>query len=214
MKHIRNCFRKSLCLVLIVGCCGAFAGSFEDFFAAIHGDFDTTLTGLFKRGFDPNTKDAKGEPGLVIAMREHSLKAAASLIAQPDIDVDALNAAGESALMMAALKGDMAGVQLLLAHGAKVNKPGWSALHYAASGPDVQIVNLLLDRGAEIDASSPNGSTPLMLASQYGSEDSVKLLLQRGADVKRRNQLDLDAVDFARKSGRAPVVNLVERAAH
>jgi ankyrin repeat protein len=188
------------------------AGSFEDFFSAIRNDNASLLASLLNRGFDPNTKDEKGQPGLTIAMQERSPKAADSLLARPDIDVNALNAAGESALMIAAIRGNMPGVQSLLAHGAKVNQPGWSALHYAASGPDVNIVRLLLDRGAEIDAGSPNGSTPLMLAAQYGPEDSVRLLLQRGADVKRRNQLDLGAVDFARKSGRESVVKLIEQA--
>jgi hypothetical protein len=216
MNDIRNYFNKSLHLIVVIGLCVAFsgarAGSFDDFFSAIRNDNASKLASLLSRGFDPNTRDEKGQPGLTIAMREQSPKAAAALLARPDIDVNALNSAGESALMMAALKGDMADVQLLLARGAKVNQPGWSALHYAATGPNVNIVQLLLDRGAAIDAASPNNSTPLMLAAQYGPEDSVRLLLKRGADVKRHNQLDLGAVDFARKSGREPVVKLIEQA--
>jgi hypothetical protein len=70
---------------------------------------------------------------------------------------------------------------------------------------------LLLDRGAPIDAKSPNGSTPLMMAARYGAEASVDLLLARGADAKRRNDLNLDAADFARQGGRD---FLVERLLH
>ena len=135
-------------------------------------------------------------------MQERSLKAAGVLLARPATDVNALNAAGESALMMAALKGDLTGAQLLLERGAQVNKTGWSPLHYAATGPEPKLVALLIDRGADLNAGSPNGTTALMMAAQYGSEDSVKLLLSRGADPKRRSQLDLNAVDFARKAGR------------
>ena len=112
--------------------------------------------------------------------------------------------------MMAALKGDLAAAQLLLDRGAKVSQPGWSALHYAATGPEPKLVQLLLDRGAEVNAASPNGTTPLMMAAQYGSEDSVSLLLARGADVNRRNQKDLRAVDFARLSGREQLVRKLE----
>ena len=188
----------------------ASAGSFEDFFVAIRNDNTATVNELLSRGFDPNTRDAKGQPGLTIAMQEHSLKAALALLAHPAVDVNALNQAGESALMMAALKGDLDGVQLLLEHGAKVNQTGWSPLHYAATGLNPQVVQLLLSRGAELDAGSPNGTTPLMMAAQYGSEDSVKLLLDSGADPKRRNQLDLGVVDFARRAGRDALVKRLE----
>ena len=71
-------------------------------------------------------------------------------------------------------------------------------------------MKLLLDRGADIDAASPNGTTPLMMAAQYGADDSVKLLLQRGADLSKRNQRGLGPVDFARLSGREPLVRLLE----
>jgi ankyrin repeat protein len=53
-----------------------------------------------------------------------------------------------------------------------------------------------------VDARSPNGSTPLMMAARYGSEASVDLLLARGANPKLRNQRDLSAADFARMDGR------------
>jgi len=118
------------------------------------------------------------------------------------IDVNALNQADESALMLAALRSDLTSSQRLIERGAMVNRSGWSALHYAASGSDARIVALLLDRGADIDAGSPNRSTPLMMAARYGSEACVSLLLARGADARRRNELDLGAADFARLAGR------------
>jgi len=194
--------RKILYLILAVATFSASAGSFEDFFIAIRNDNTSTLGDLLRRGFDPNTADERGQPGLTTAMQEHSLRAAKLLLAQPGLQIDALNAAGESALMMAARKGEAEGLKLLLERGAKINRPGWSPLHYAAGGPDPEIVRTLLDRGAEIDAPAPNGTTPLMMAAQYGSEDSVKLLLQRGADPGKRNQKNLSAADFAKLAGR------------
>ena len=61
---------------------------------------------------------------------------------------------------------------------------------------------MLLDRGAPIDAPSPNRSTPLMMAARYGAEANVDLLLARGADLRLRNDLDLDAADFAKLGAR------------
>ncbi|MES3015542.1 MAG: ankyrin repeat domain-containing protein [Pseudomonadota bacterium] len=186
------------------------AGSYEDFFIAIKNDNAGNVSSLLARGFDPNTRDPKGQTGLNIALLERSAKTTKLLLAQPGIDVNLLNDAGESPLMMAALKGDTSAAQMLLERGAKVNQPGWSALHYAATGPDAGLVKLLLDRGAELNAGSPNGTTPLMMAAQYGTEDSVSLLLARGADVNRRNEKDLRAVDFARMSGREALVRKLE----
>lgn len=202
-------FKTLLYLFVIVGFSSASAGSYEDFFIAVRNDNVGNVKDLLQRGFDPNTRDARGNSGLAIAMQAQSPKAARALLAVPAVDVDAINQAGESALMLAALKGDLDGLGLLLDRGAHVNQPGWSALHYAATGPEAQAVRLLLDRGAEVNATSPNGTTPLMMAAQYGTEDSVKLLLDRGADIKLRNQRELTAVDFARLSGREPLTRML-----
>ena len=205
-------FKIFLYVVALAAFSPAKAGSYEDFFSAIRNDNASTLETLLARGFDPNTRDPKGQLGLTMALQEGSPKAARLLIGRPETDLNALNNAGESPLMMAALKGDLPGAQLLLERGAKVNQPGWSALHYAATGPEPKIVQLLLQRGAEIDTVSPNDTTPLMMAAQYGTEESVRLLLARGASANRANQKNMRAVDFARLSGREPLIKMLERA--
>jgi ankyrin repeat protein len=206
-------FKALAYLIVALAVSSASAGSYEDFFVAIRNDNASSVASLLERGFDPNTRDPKGQPGLTIALQERAAKTAKLLLSQPQTDVNALNEAGESPLMMAALKGDLTAVQLLLDRGAKVNQPGWSPLHYAATGPEPKIVQLLIERGAEIDATSPNDTTPLMMAAQYGSEDSANLLLTRGADAGRRNQKGLRAVDFARISSRQALVKRLEQAA-
>ena len=208
---MRNYFKFAMYSLMAIGFSISYAGSFEDFFIAIRNDNSGIVSGLLQRGFDPNTRDEKGQPGLVMAMQEQSLKAAAALLSHPAIEIDALNKAGESALMMAALKGELTGTRLLLERGAKVNQAGWSALHYAATGAEPALVRLLLDKGADVNAASPNGSTPLMMAAQYGSEDSVKLILAAGADPKRRNQRDLGAAHFARLAGRESLAVALEK---
>ena len=206
-----NHLKKIVSSIALVAVFSAQAGSYEDFFIAIKNDNASNLASLLERGFDPNTRDPKGQPGLTMALQEGSPKTVKLLIDRPGVDLDALNNAGESPLMMAALKGDMASAQLLLDRGAKVNLPGWSPLHYAATGPAPTLVRLLLDRGADINAGSPNDTTPLMMAAQYGTEESVNLLLARGADVNRKNQKGLRAVDFAKLSGREPLVKKLDR---
>lgn len=190
----------------------ASAGSYEDFFVAIQRDDGVTVESLLRRGFDPNTSDAKGQPGLCVAVQADSLRAAAALLRAPNLDVNALNADKESALMLAALRGQSDMVRTLLARDADVNQPGWTALHYAASGTSsyqAEIIALLLDHYAYIDAASPNGSTPLMMAAQYGTSESVELLLREGADPSLRNQLRLNAVEFALRAERKDVAKTI-----
>lgn len=172
------------------------------FFRAVNVDNPATVRELLERGFDPNTLSEKGQMPLYLAMREGSFRVAEVLLAHPKLRLDATNAAGETALMMAAMRGHLDWVRHLLDRGAALEREGWTPLHYAASGPETPVVALLLDRGARIDAPSLNRSTPLMMASRYGPESSVNLLLARGANATLRNDLGLGAADFARLGGR------------
>jgi len=198
MKMIKNIAY----LLVIFFVSSAQAGAYDDFFRAAIGDDATTVRQLIRRGVDANSRDPNGQTALFLSLRQGSFKVADALLAERTLDVDALNGADESALMMAALKGHTDWVKRLLERGAQVNKPGWSPLHYAATGPEPAVVKMLLDRGAAIDAASPNHSTPLMMAAQYGNEASVELLLARGADPKARNDRSLAAGDFARLAKR------------
>lgn len=200
--NIKQNFRKIIYLFVLIGYSVASAGSYEDFFSALDRNDHQSITRLLERGFDPNTRDAQGRPGLFVALQKESFDAAQALFRHPKIEVNALNNNDESALMMAAMKGQLQWCKQLLDRGAVVNKPGWTPLHYAASGNDHQVVALLLDKGAAIDALSPNGSTPVMMAALYGSEASVNLLVTRGADIRRKNDLGLDVSDFASRGGR------------
>ena len=184
------------------------AGSYDDFFVAVQRDDAQTINVLLRRGFDPNTLDPKGLSGLFLAVRDQSLKAASALIDWPKTNVELRTAQNESPLMMASLKGQLDLVRKLIDRGADVNKPGW-ALHYAATNGHLKIIELLLDENAYIDAASPNGSTPLMMAAQYGTAAAVKLLLEAGADATVRNQLGLTAIDFAYRASRADSAELI-----
>jgi ankyrin repeat protein len=189
---------------------GAHAGAYEDFFRAIELDDARTLTRLLQRGFDPNTPDPQGQVGLFLALRGGSDQAVQVLLAHPELKADATNTTDETPLMMAALRGAMEPAMRLIERGARLDRSGWTPLHYAASGPSTAMVKMLLDRGAPIDARSPNGTTPLMMAARYGVEEAAALLLERGADAALLNQLDLSAADFARAAGRDGLVKRLE----
>jgi uncharacterized protein len=195
-------FRKFLYLVVVIGCSCVNAGAYEDFFIAINRDDDWGVARLLEQGFDPNSRDPKGQTGLILALRDDSPRVAEALWKSKALDVNVENASGENALMMAALRGQVAWMQRLLGRGAAMHKDGWAPIHYAATGPEVKAVALLLERGAPVEALSPDKDTPLMMAARYGAEGSVDLLLARGASASMKNGRNLDAVDLARAGGR------------
>lgn len=186
------------------------ADSYVDFFRAVNVDNARTVAELLDKGFDPNTLNESGQVALYIAMREDSPKVAALLLASPKLNVDATNAAGETPLMMAALKGQLDWARSLLERGAKVQKPGWSPVHYAATGPSTELLALMLDRGADINARAPDMSTPLMMAVRFGPEDSVKLLVKRGAEKSYINERNVTAADLARHADKRWLLPLLE----
>jgi ankyrin repeat protein len=202
-------FKLFVYLIVLIGFSLSRAGSFDDFFAAIKQDDAKTVSNLIQRGFDPNTRNATGDHPLILALREPSPKVLAVLLAWPKIDVEARNRQDESPLMIAALKGMTDAVSQLLDKGADVNKPGWTALHYAATHGHLQIMNLLLEQHAYVDAESPNGTTPLMMAAMYGTPSAVKLLLEAGADPLLKNQLGLTAIDFAYRANRKESADII-----
>lgn len=200
-----NCrfhFQYLVYLVLALSFSSAHADKQVDFFRAVQLDDVRTVQRLLDEGLNPNSLNEKGQPGLFVAMRDDAPKVAAALLAHPRVNVDLVNASDETPLMMAALRGNLALAEQLIARGAAINRPGWAPLHYACTGPETRMAALLLQRGAVIEALSPNRSTPLMMAARYGPESSVELLLARGAQLQVRNDAGMTAVDFATSAGR------------
>lgn len=189
----------------------ALAGVYDDFFKAIQLDNARDIEQLLARGFDPNTPNPQGVPALLKATQEQSFKAAAVLAAHAQTQIDPRSERNESPLMLAALRGQEALVQTLVARGAEVNKAGWTPLHYAATGGHVRVIAFLLGAQAEIDAGASNGTTPLMMAAMYGNAASVKLLLESGADPEIRNAQQLSALDFAQRAGRSDSAALIRQ---
>jgi ankyrin repeat protein len=204
-----NYIKKLSYLIVLMGFSGANAGSFDDFFKAIKIDDDVALQRLLQRGFDPNTPDSSGVPGLVVAIKEPSPKVVRVLANWPTTKVEVRNAVDESPLMLAALAGELEICRLLIQKNADVNKPGWAPLHYAATNGHLTVMRLLLEENAYIDAASPNGTTPLMMAAHYGTPAAVKLLLEAGADPLLKNIQGLTALDFSIRGNREDSASLI-----
>ena len=186
-----------------------------DFFRAVQMDDAGTVKSLLAAGVNPNQPNpAGGEPALVLAVREGSMRVFQVLLDHPGIQPDAPAVNGNTALMMAAFKRNGPAVEALIAHGAAVRRPGWTALHYAAASGDEDSARLLLKRGAQVDAVSPPASgsyTPLMMAAREGKQEMAVFLLGQGANPQLKNTEGLTAAQIAERAGRTDIAEAIRQ---
>lgn len=93
-----------------------------------------------------------------------------------------------AALLLAAAKsGDVQSVQEALDNGADMfadDEDGMNAIHHAAGGGHTEVISLLAARDASgLSTTATDGSTALHLASYYGSQEAVELLLELKSSV-------------------------------
>ncbi len=158
----------------------------------------STVKSLVSQGVSPNIMDPKGELMLNLAIRDKSDAVVSYLLANKATDVDISNKFGETPLMMASIGGNLDLVKtLVIQNKAQVNHIGWTPLHYASSTGQLEVAQFLIANGAIIDSLSPSNTTPLMMAVLGGNEQLIKLLLDKGADLKLRNDQGLTAIDIA-----------------
>ena len=142
-------------------------------------------------------------------------------------------------LMSATIEGHIDTVSLLLEKGADVNAwthTGSTALKYASEYGYTDIISLLLANGADVNAEDNNGKTALMAATEYGwwtkefddddedgfnlpsltkaeiegqIDNTVSLLLEKGADVNAEDNNGNTALHYASKHGYTEIEKLI-----
>lgn len=107
--------------------------------------------------------------------------------------INAQDARGRTALHWGAQRGDPNAVELLLNAGADANAVDelkHTPLLFAASSGIPRMVELLLLRRADANFANTGGDTPLHYAARHRDDvESVKVLIQAGAQVDRKNAL-------------------------
>ncbi|XP_053713468.1 cyclin-dependent kinase 4 inhibitor B [Synchiropus splendidus] len=116
-------------------------------------------------------------------------------------------------LTSAAARGDATEVEHLLRLGVDVNGVnsfGRTALQVMMMG-STQVARVLLDQGAEPNVPDRStGRTPLHDAAQAGFVESVRLLVQSGADAQARDHRNQRPVDLATSEGHSDIVEFLE----
>ncbi|MBS1824344.1 MAG: ankyrin repeat domain-containing protein [Acidobacteria bacterium] len=127
-----------------------------------------TVKLLLEKGADTTVTEVRGNTALVDAARTDNTEAI-RLLLEHKVDLDAGDFGGITALGHAASHSNIAAMKMLLAKGAKVN---------VALKRELKVKNGLI---------AVSFQTPLMSAAAKGSIESVRMLLDAGADVKARD---------------------------
>jgi serine/threonine-protein phosphatase 6 regulatory ankyrin repeat subunit B len=114
----------------------------------------------------------------------------------------------DGALATAVSRGQVAIIELLIAHGARVDQlddNGQTPLHMAAVYNYGAAVQALLKAGSRVDCVNAGGDTPLMEAANTGNAGMVKLLAKK-ADVNLANLHGDTALMLAARGGYFEIV--------
>ena len=148
---------------------------------------------------------------LCAAVKSGNHAAVERLLEAGDVDTNAMDHAGHSALSIAVASGFTEVAALLIVHHADVaaaGAHGATALHVASQKGDTVAVELLVQHEAPLNAQDENGATPLCRAAFDGQLACVSLLMLAGADVGVQAR-GLTAQQLAEQKGHKAVVALL-----
>lgn len=170
---------------------------------------------LIARGAPVDARNNAGFSAAMLCARENQTGIAEALL-HAGADVLVKNhASGETALNMAAQRGFLKMVELMLRNAITADdrndpdKNGASPLWWAARGGHTEVVRVLCSKKADVNQANRQGQTPLMMAAASGNEDSVKELLAGGARKELLDSEQKSALDYAREAGHSALLDLL-----
>lgn len=181
--------------------------------ALVYGAADAVKAKLLvDAGANVNAAAGTGRTPLLVAASVPGNSATVRLLLEHGADWKAADRMGANPLLASAKAGNLEAVRMLVERGADVNYnpvPGGSALHFAVGNRDVATVRYLLAHDAKpnllLNFAVPmrhgkiglDRISPLMWAASYGPIESVKALLEAGADVNAKDVRGMTPLMFA-----------------
>ncbi|CAH3150822.1 unnamed protein product [Porites lobata] len=160
---------------------------------AIENGHTNTVNVLIQYGANVALTDDSGFTALHYACIDHGSLEVLRYLFENGADVNACSNDKLTPLMIAAEKGHINALTLLIKFGADADlqdKNGKTALHHAVYGSDVscEILSCLIEMGADVNAGGNINHTPLMIAAEKGHINAVTFLIRNGADVDLQDQ--------------------------
>jgi ankyrin repeat protein len=144
--------------------------------------------------------------------------AAVDVMLTGGVHVEAALPNGHCLLDVAAESGNIGMAKFLIGRGASVRRAdayGRTALHWACFESKSKMAEFLLDEGAPIDAQEFEAMTPLhdaIAMSQFHPSESletVRILVDRGANIHLVNKYGSDVIDWAAEYGTPAIRTLL-----
>ena len=193
-------------------------------FPAAQRNHKVTLSLLLQAGADVNVRDVDDQNLMLCLASEKSEKLMKwedeiiRMLLRTDLDLEAKDKEGRTALLWAAATGKVNLVKLVLtgrthnnANIKATNNRGKTALHLAVESKTnrLALVKTLLEHEANVHAVSDGGWTALLNAADKGYEDVASVLLDWGANVNARTLNNkMTGLHWCARNGHINVVKL------
>ena len=167
---------------------------------------------LLEKGADVNAKKIFDYTPLMISINNSQTETARLLI-EKGAEVNAFTNIKETPLSFAIEKCNAQLVNLLIEKGADINiktKIEQKPLLIAATKGCEDVMAILNENGIDIEqANETDSTTALMKAAKFGHYESVKFLLENGAQVDKKNRQGNSAIMFAVQNGHLDIMQLL-----
>eukprot|EP00927_Polykrikos_kofoidii_P033161 TRINITY_DN28068_c0_g1_i2.p1 TRINITY_DN28068_c0_g1~~TRINITY_DN28068_c0_g1_i2.p1 ORF type:complete len:1273 (+),score=350.36 TRINITY_DN28068_c0_g1_i2:78-3896(+) len=154
-----------------------------------------TMIARFSSKFNLNCSDIRGKTPLIYAAAFGNKKVVEYLLAQPEVEVNAMDDTQKTAMHHASKRArkrrensndtiQAEVVQLLITAKSFLearDHNGCTALIFAVGNGDMAVMQTLLESQANVNVKDFDGHTPLDYATNFGHDDLADMLRQRGA---------------------------------
>ncbi|XP_065835605.1 putative ankyrin repeat protein RF_0381 isoform X2 [Oscarella lobularis] len=156
---------------------------------------------LLEQGADMEPRNKWGRTPFLTAVIRGSNNVA-NLLSAKGCNIHAKDEDGHGAFVLACRKHQYDTVKLLLSKFNYLNEEGASMLHWAAHNDYQRMAALLISHGVDLEAKDEWGCTPFLTAVEFGSDNTIDLLISKKCNIFTNARDGASALDLAILGGR------------